>query len=187
VIDLKRLRQDPDGSRAALLRRRDPSVGPLLDEILDLDRQRREHLVRVEALKAERNAASEEVARRKRAGEPADDLMAQLKASGEEVKALEHLDEMLAVPGVDAIHLGHMDLWQSMGMPPDMKGVFETIDKIATRGVAAGKYMSHTIRLTDDAVDRMGDYMRIGSRLFTISPMRFCVVSSSVVLAAIVS
>jgi seryl-tRNA synthetase len=89
VIDLKRLRQDPDGSRAALLRRRDPSVGPLLDEILDLDRQRREHLVRVEALKAERNAASEEVARRKRAREPAADLMAQLKASGEEVKVLD--------------------------------------------------------------------------------------------------
>ena len=89
MIDLKRLRQDPDGSRAALLRRRDPTVGPLLDGILDLDRQRREHLVRVEALKAERNAASEEVARRKRAREPADDLMAQLKTSGEEVKALD--------------------------------------------------------------------------------------------------
>ena len=91
----------------------------------------------------------------------------------EEVKALENLDEMLAVPGVDVIHIGHMDLWQSMGMPADMKGVFETIDEIAKRGVAAGKYMSHTIRLTDDAVDRMGDYMRIGSRLFTISPMDF--------------
>jgi seryl-tRNA synthetase len=89
VIDLKRLRQDPDGSRASLLRRRDPSVGPLLDAILDLDRQRRELLVRVETLKAERNAATEEVARRKRAKEPADELMAGLKASGEEVKALD--------------------------------------------------------------------------------------------------
>jgi seryl-tRNA synthetase len=89
VIDLKRLRHDPDGSRASLLRRRDPSVGPLLDAILDLDRQRRELLVRVETLKAERNAATEEVARRKRAKEPADELMAGLKASGEEVKALD--------------------------------------------------------------------------------------------------
>jgi seryl-tRNA synthetase len=89
VIDLKRLRQDPDGSRASLLRRRDPSVGPLLDAILDLDRQRRELLVRVETLKAERNAATEEVARRKRAKEPADELMAGLKASGEEVRALD--------------------------------------------------------------------------------------------------
>jgi seryl-tRNA synthetase len=89
VIDLKRLRQDPDGSRASLLRRRDPSVGPLLDAILDLDRQRRELLVRVETLKAERNVATEAVARRKRAKEPADELMAGLKASGEEVKALD--------------------------------------------------------------------------------------------------
>ena len=91
----------------------------------------------------------------------------------EEVRALDKLDEILAVPHVDAIHLGHMDLWQSMGMPPDMKGVFETIAEIATRGVAAGKIMSHTIRLTDDAVDRMGEYMRIGSRMFTVSPLDF--------------
>jgi seryl-tRNA synthetase len=67
VIDLKRLRQDPEASRASLLRRRDPSVGPLLDAILELDCQRRELLVRAETLKAERNTASEEVARRKRA------------------------------------------------------------------------------------------------------------------------
>jgi seryl-tRNA synthetase len=89
VIDLKRLRQDPDGSRASLLRRRDPSLAGLLDELLEGDRRRRELLGRVEALKAERNAASEEVARRKRVGEPADDLMARLKASGEEVKTLD--------------------------------------------------------------------------------------------------
>jgi seryl-tRNA synthetase len=89
VIDLKLLRQDPEASRAALLRRRDPSLGPLLDELLELDRRRRELLVEAETLKAERNAASEEVARRKRAKEPADDLMARLKASGDEVKALD--------------------------------------------------------------------------------------------------
>jgi len=89
VIDLKRLRQDPDGSRASLLRRLDASVAPLLDAILDLDRQRRDLLVQSESLKAERNAASEEVARRKRAKEPAEELMARLKASGEEVKALD--------------------------------------------------------------------------------------------------
>ena len=89
MIDLRRLRQDPEGSRASLLRRRDPSVAESLDALLGLDRERREILGRVEALKAERNAASEEVARRKRAKESAEDLMARLKQSGEEVKALE--------------------------------------------------------------------------------------------------
>ena len=89
MIDLKRLRQDPEGSRAALLRRLDPSVNESLDALLALDRERRDILVRVEALKAERNAANEEVVRRKRAKEPADELIAKLKASGEEVKALD--------------------------------------------------------------------------------------------------
>jgi seryl-tRNA synthetase len=89
VIDLKRLRQDPEGSRASLFRRRDPALAESVDALLDLDRQRREMLVRVEALKAERNAASEEVARRKRAKEPAEELMAKLKESGDEVKMLD--------------------------------------------------------------------------------------------------
>ncbi|HEY9506433.1 MAG TPA: serine--tRNA ligase [Gemmatimonadales bacterium] len=89
MIDLKRLRQDPEGSRTSLLRRLDGSVAQAVDALLALDRERRELLVRVEKLKAERNAATEEVARRKRAGESADELMARLKASGEEVKALD--------------------------------------------------------------------------------------------------
>jgi seryl-tRNA synthetase len=89
VIDVKRLRQDPAGTRASLMRRGDPSLAPILDSMLDLDRQRRELLVRVESLKAERNAASDEVARRKRTRQPADDLMERLKTSGEEVKSLD--------------------------------------------------------------------------------------------------
>jgi seryl-tRNA synthetase len=89
VIDLKRLRQDPAGSRASLMRRGDPSVATTIDSILEQDRRRRDLLVQAEALKAERNAASDEVARRKRARESADDLMEQLKASGEEVKRLD--------------------------------------------------------------------------------------------------
>jgi seryl-tRNA synthetase len=89
VIDVKRLRQDPAGSRASLMRRGDAGLAAILDDILDLDRQRRDVLVRVETLKAERNAASDEVARRKRAKEPVDDLMERLKASGDEVKSLD--------------------------------------------------------------------------------------------------
>jgi seryl-tRNA synthetase len=89
VIDLKRLRQDPDGTRAALLRRGDPSLGPALDDMLALDRRRREMLTRTETLKAERNAASDQVARRKRKGESTDDLMERLKTSGEEVRSLD--------------------------------------------------------------------------------------------------
>ncbi|MBA3317055.1 MAG: serine--tRNA ligase [Gemmatimonadales bacterium] len=89
MIDLKRLRHDPEGSRASLLRRRDPALAAAVDALLALDRERREILVQVEGLKADRNAASEEVARLKREKQPADDLMARLRQSGDEVKTLD--------------------------------------------------------------------------------------------------
>jgi seryl-tRNA synthetase len=89
MIDIKRLRLDPEAVRAALRRRLDPALDAMIDRMLDLDRRRREALVQVETLKAKRNAASEAVARRKRAGQPADDLMAELKQSGEQVKLLD--------------------------------------------------------------------------------------------------
>ncbi len=107
MIDVKRLRQDPEGSRALLARRLDPATDALLERIVALDRNRRELLVRAESLKAERNAANEEVARLKKAKEDATELLARLKVSGEEVKALdaelravdEALDaELLSVP-----------------------------------------------------------------------------------------
>jgi seryl-tRNA synthetase len=89
VLDVKRLRQDPDGTRAALLRRGDDGLAAAVDRLLELDRRRRELLARVEALKAERNAASEEVARLKKAKQSADELLVRLKASGDEVKRLD--------------------------------------------------------------------------------------------------
>jgi seryl-tRNA synthetase len=89
VIDIKLLRQDPDGVRVALARRLDPALDQVLARLVELDRQRREGLTRSETLKAQRNSASEEVARQKKAGQPVDDLLARLKASGEEVKGLE--------------------------------------------------------------------------------------------------
>jgi seryl-tRNA synthetase len=89
VIDLRQLRVDPAVVRGALARRLDAALMPVVDQIIDADRRRRTLLAQVEALKAERNAASEEVARLKREKQPAEDLMARLKASGEEVKTLD--------------------------------------------------------------------------------------------------
>jgi seryl-tRNA synthetase len=89
VIDLKRLRQDPEGTRAALARRMDASAMATLDRILALDVARRELLLVSETLKAKRNAETEEVAKRKRAGTPADELLAALKQSSDEIKLID--------------------------------------------------------------------------------------------------
>lgn len=64
-----------------------------------LDRERRDAITAVERLKAERNKASEEIARRKKAGEDAAPLLAQMKQVSAEIAAndgrVTELDERL--------------------------------------------------------------------------------------------
>ena len=71
------------------MRRGDPSIATAIDAILELDRRRRDLLTRAEAIKAERNAANDEVVRRKRSQQPVADLMERLKSSGEQVRLLD--------------------------------------------------------------------------------------------------
>lgn len=75
--------------RTALARRGDAALDRIVGQLLQLDVRRRELLTTVESLKAERNAMSDEVARRKKAKAPAEDLLATLKASGDRVKLLD--------------------------------------------------------------------------------------------------
>jgi seryl-tRNA synthetase len=89
MIDVRRVRHDPDAARAALARRRDPVALAQLEQVIELDKRRRELVAGVEQLQAHRNAQSSEVAQRKKHHTPADDLLAELKRSGEEVRALE--------------------------------------------------------------------------------------------------
>src|SRR5579872_1887162 len=83
-----------------------------------LDKERRERITAVERLKAERNKASEEIARRKKAGEDASALLAEMKRVSDEIKSdgerAEALDAslrdfMLTVPNLphSSVPVGH--------------------------------------------------------------------------------
>ena len=113
MIDVKLLRQDPAGVSAALLRR-DASLAEGLESVLALDRAWRALITETEHLKAERNAATETVAKLKRAKEPVDELLASLKASGERVKALDGeshaLEEQLEQALLRIPNLPHPDI-----------------------------------------------------------------------------
>lgn len=89
MIDIKRLRHDPEACRAALARRLDASLDATFDQLLELERRRREAVATVERVRAERNVASEQVARLKQSGGDATALLASLKQSAEAGKALE--------------------------------------------------------------------------------------------------
>ncbi|MBI4502954.1 MAG: serine--tRNA ligase [Gemmatimonadetes bacterium] len=94
MIDIRLLRESPEQVRAAIARR-GGQHGPLLDSIIQLDQRRRETLQKVEKLKAERNTASEVVARRKRAQEDAGGTLAGLRELSEEIKRLDDEERTL--------------------------------------------------------------------------------------------
>jgi len=88
VIDVRAIRDAPDVVRAALARR-SPDVAARVDGVVELDRRRRALLLEAEELKARRNTESAEVARRKKAGEPAEALLEALKTLSDRIRALD--------------------------------------------------------------------------------------------------
>jgi len=88
MLDLKIIRAYPDQVRAGLAKR---GAEGLIDELLRLDRERRENLTKVETLKNKRNVVSKEVGRLKAAKVDAANLINEMKAVNEEIKQLDEV------------------------------------------------------------------------------------------------
>ena len=86
MLDLKFIRENPELVKKGVESKNEKSK---VDEILALDKERREYLQRTEDLKAKRNTVSQEVARMKKAGENADHIVADMKNVSEEIKILD--------------------------------------------------------------------------------------------------
>jgi len=84
--DIAEIRKDPERFRRGLARK---GFGPEgIDDLLRLEAGQRALLQKVEALRARQNAASKAIAEKKRAGQPADDLLAEMKGVKAEETAL---------------------------------------------------------------------------------------------------
>lgn len=82
MLDMKFVRENPELVMDAM-RKRNANVN--LDEFLEWEKKRRELTLQVEALKSQRNAASQEIGKMKKAGENADAQMAEVRALGDKI------------------------------------------------------------------------------------------------------
>ncbi len=87
MLDLKFVRENPDRVREAVRLKGEGDVD--VDAILALDERWRRNLQELEALRAERNRVSQEIGRLKKAGEPAEDRIAQMREVGDRIAAVE--------------------------------------------------------------------------------------------------
>ncbi len=106
MLDIKCVRSNPDDVKDALRKRRSKLD---LEEFLRLDQKRRELLGEAEDLKARRNQASGEISRMKKAGENAEELLAEMgtistriKTLDEDLRAIDQQtsDWVLSIPNV---------------------------------------------------------------------------------------
>ena len=87
MLELKFIRENADIVRRAIAQKHEHDT---LDDILRLDGRRREIIGEVEALKHEKNVASENIARAKKAGENAQPAIAAMRAVSEKTQALDN-------------------------------------------------------------------------------------------------
>jgi len=87
VLDLKRIREDPDGVRAALARR-DPGLAALVEEVLTKDREWRAATTSAESLRASQRDHSDRIAAAKKAGGDVAAELSEMKRLSARVKDL---------------------------------------------------------------------------------------------------
>jgi seryl-tRNA synthetase len=87
MLDLRFVREKTDTVKAALSRR---GITIDLTEFLALDARRRAAQQEIETLRRRRNEVSEEIGRLKKAGQSAEDKVAEMRAEGDQIAALEN-------------------------------------------------------------------------------------------------
>lgn len=108
MLDIKRIKEDPNGVKAAL-KAKEVDCDELIDRILELDQQRRSIIAENEARKAEQNKVSKEIPMKKKAGEDVApifarmaELKAQIAAADETLRTVEaeYRVKMLSLPNL---------------------------------------------------------------------------------------
>ena len=88
----------------------------------------------------------------------------------EHIEAVENIDEILSVPGIDATFIGPYDLSMSMGLPgqlthPDVLAARQRVlTATLERGLVAGIHLVHP----DQAAAGMADYVALGYRFIAL-------------------
>ncbi len=86
MLDIKRIRTIPEDVAANLKKR---GVTGVVEQVAELDEQRRALIVKTESLKAQRNEVSRQVPLKKKAGEDVEALFAEMKQVAEDIKAID--------------------------------------------------------------------------------------------------
>lgn len=86
MLDLKRIRNNAEEIKTIMVDRGESFDTSIIDNVVELDKKRREILIKVEEMKNERNSKSKEIPKLKKAGENTELIMAEMKELSTKIK-----------------------------------------------------------------------------------------------------
>jgi seryl-tRNA synthetase len=138
MLDIKRIIAEKDEIER-VLRFREPDIS--LGGLIELDEKRRGLITRVEALKAERNAASKEIGKMVKAGGDVEAAKAKVGAIGDEIKALD--EELKQVDGSLKAALEELPNIPAADTPLDLDKANNVVVKISGDAKTPGQIGAH--------------------------------------------
>ncbi|MDX9758349.1 MAG: serine--tRNA ligase [Bacteroidota bacterium] len=152
MLDIKRLRETPEFVRQAVQNKNERGS---VDDVLELDRRRRDIIVEVEQLKNTRNVVSDDIARLKKQKLPADERIAEMRGVSDRIKTL---DEELR--GIEDAMRSHLLMLPNICHPSVPIGS-SAADNVEQRAWIP----PHTMRLNDDPEHAVLDHVELGRAL----------------------
>ncbi|MBU3114664.1 serine--tRNA ligase [Clostridium lacusfryxellense] len=114
MLDLKRIRNNPEEIKELMKNRGENFDLSVIDEVVTLDKTRRDILVEVEELKNKRNTQSALIPKLKKSGENVDEIMDRMKKLSDEIKNFDvklfEINEkmkniMLSIPNIPSVNV----------------------------------------------------------------------------------
>jgi len=162
MLDLKFIRENPELVKTGIGNKNDKAD---VDQILKLDKDRRNFIQKVEDLKAQKNKVSQEVGKLKKAGENADEVIAEMKQVADEIKELD--DKLNEVE----IKLNNLLIWL-----PNLPHESVPVGKSAADNVEVRKWIPEGISIEEKKVM---DHIELGKKLKILDFERGAKISGS--------
>ena len=163
MLDIKYIRENPEIVKEGIKNKNEKDT---VDEILALDKDRRDLLQKAEELKAQRNKVSQEIGKLKKAGENAADVMAEMKNVSDEIKELDN-----QIREVEE-KLNEMMLWV-----PNLPHNSTPIGKSAANNIEVKQWLPEGFLFEND--EPVLDHLELGKKLGILDFERGAKISGS--------
>ena len=163
MLDIKYIRENPEIVKEGIKNKNEKDT---VDEILALDKDRRDLLQKAEELKAQRNKVSQEIGKLKKASENADDVMAEMKNVSDEIKELDN-----------QIRKVEEKLNEKMLWVPNLPHSSTPIGKSAANNIEVKQWLPEDFSFDND--EPVLDHLELGKKLGILDFERGAKISGS--------